>query len=71
MHPVANSKALDLADVSDEALVKSAKAGNERAFEELVRGRGTNLSALRSVIFGITRTPLRKCNLHTGGLTLI
>ena len=37
MHPVANSKALDLADVSDEALVKSAKAGNERAFEELVR----------------------------------
>ena len=37
MHPVANSKALDLADVSGEALVKSAKAGNERAFEELVR----------------------------------
>jgi RNA polymerase sigma-70 factor, ECF subfamily len=33
MHPVA----LDLADVSNEALVKSAKAGNDRAFEELVR----------------------------------
>ena len=37
MPPVANSKASDLADVSGEALVKSAKAGNERAFEELVR----------------------------------
>jgi RNA polymerase sigma-70 factor (ECF subfamily) len=37
MHCVANSKPIDILGVSDEALVKSAKAGNEGAFEELMR----------------------------------
>jgi RNA polymerase sigma-70 factor (ECF subfamily) len=37
MRSVATCKAVDLTKLSDEALVKSAKAGNDLAFEELVR----------------------------------
>ena len=37
MHAVANCRTQDLAELSDQALVRSAKAGNDQAFEELMR----------------------------------
>jgi RNA polymerase sigma-70 factor (ECF subfamily) len=37
VHCFANPRASELVDTSDEALVKSAKDGNDNAFEELVR----------------------------------